>query len=80
MTKDECLRILSSHLPAAIKYWNNVAPVAVEAAHISLLHGGAVYDNCYVALARQLNMPLATADRQQAQTARKKGVEVQFIA
>lgn len=53
---------------------------ASEAFAIAQQHGGTVYDACYIALARSLGAPLATADERMAATAETLGITVHRLA
>ena len=71
--------ILTEHLPETVDFWDDFPSLAPTALTIATTHGGALYDACYIALAQQLNMPLATADRQQASIAQILGLNVRLI-
>lgn len=51
-----------------------VTELLTEALRIGLAHQLAIYDSIYIALARELNCPLITADGRQASAAAKVGV------
>jgi predicted nucleic acid-binding protein len=54
-------------------------PLLNKALDLSLEHGLAVYDTLVVALARELSLPLITADRKQEKVALTTGVELKSI-
>lgn len=47
--------------------------------HIGLIHGLAVYDSVYIALAEWLRIPLITADERQEKAANAMGVTIKAL-
>jgi len=71
---------VENELPNAVVVWSDVSALLPAAMRIAARHGGAIQDACFIALAQSLDLPLATADKQQAEAARKLNISVQFVA
>ncbi len=54
-------------------------PLLLEALEVAVEEGITVYDALFIVLARRLSYPLATADKNQAEAARKLGIQAVLL-
>jgi predicted nucleic acid-binding protein len=57
----------------------STAALAEAALELSIQHGSTAYDSAYIALARQLSLPLVTADEALARRFGNTGLDVRFL-
>jgi predicted nucleic acid-binding protein len=78
ISPDEAHRAMVGMLPAAVRLTSG-AEDSEEPFLIAEEFGGSIYDAVYVALARRLQAPLSTNDRELAKVAQSAGVEVRRL-
>ncbi len=79
MTLEDGEEALGTLLPAAVRMLRSEDHIE-SAFDIAQRLGGSIYDAIYIALARTLDAPISTNDKELAATARKAGIQASPIA
>ena len=74
------MKAIRALLPEAVRLLPTSAEQVEASLAIAVEHGGSIYDAIYVALARTLDAPISTNDKEMAATAWKAGIQASLIA
>ena len=80
LNPEETIEAIRSLLPEAVRLLPTSAEQVEASLAIAVEHGGSINDAIYVALARTLDAPISTSDKEMAATAWKAGVQASLIA